>query len=84
MLANTKFGTRIDRHSCSIRVFRANVLGFIKLVTPVERQSGQVSGCRQKLRIAIETKGIVTATRCRVVSGAFVGANSVVYKLRPM
>lgn len=84
MLANTKLGARIDRHSCSIRVFRASILGFIKLVTPVERQSSQVSGRRQKLRISIETKGTAAATRCRVVSGALVGANTVVYKLRPM
>lgn len=81
VLANTKVGARVDRHSCSIRVFRTSVLGFIKLVTPVELQSSQVAGCRQKLRIAIETKGTATATRCRVVSGALVGANTVVYKL---
>lgn len=84
VLANTKVGAGIDRHSCSIRVFRASVLGFIKLVTPVERQSSQVSGRRQELRIAIETEGTATATRCRFVSGALVGANTVVYKLRPM
>lgn len=84
MLANTKVGARVDRHSCIIRVFRASVHGFIKLVTPVERHSSQISGCRQKLLIAIETKGTTTATRCRFVSGALVGAKPVVYKLRPM